>query len=571
MTPEPTPSVFRQHGQYAWFSRTAESSPNRRDPNLTIKAPQSMQRGRSYQDNFAAMRQHAISPDPMSPPKTAPLARRSVDFAVMPSPKFLNMSDLKMEMPGESDGYNRATHSPVTNAPSSAMTSFQSSPDTNYMSLFQSKEIDSTIFNAQRSFLVTSQGTGDLSDQCTSRHHSPDQRAQSVTDIDVEECIEETGITVEEIASFIQGPFPEDSKWKCLYEEEPGKLCGKRFARKENAKSHVQTHLGDRQFVCKACNTRFVRQHDLKRHFKIHTTEKPHKCPCGKDFHRHDALTRHRQRGMCVGAFQDSPKQPIKRGRPKKPRPNTEERMEKAAKTRQYVMERTRPGSTYASSISGSSEYSHGSPPNFDNVSVAGSSPSPSHKAFEQFSFVNQRGEPMTPPTSPGYSTDNVYSSPYSQHSYTPKAASRSPSQKITSIPEESYQSQGGLLDSINDNYQSSLPELDLSSSSPATSNFYDFNDFVGGANEIGTSALKEDKTNSLNPHFLNGDFPLFEGISHGTPSAASFDDFFDLRDLETSHSHKSDQRDPLNHSGVTQRSSTADFTHESDDVFGGL
>ena len=506
-----------------------------------------------------------MSSRPASPPKTAPLTRHSVDFALMPSPKFLNMSDLKMDMPTENGGYNPAIYSPMSND-LSEVTSFQSSPEANEITLFESAEIDNLVLDAKRSFLQASQSAMDLSSQSSPMPTSPHQRAKSMTEIDVEECIEDTGITVEEIASFIQGPFPEDSKWKCLFEEEPGKFCGKRFARKENAKSHVQTHLGDRQYVCKACDQRFVRQHDLKRHIKIHTTEKPHKCPCGKDFHRHDALTRHRQRGMCSGAFEGTPKKSVKRGRPKKTRPNTEERMEKAAKTRQYVMERTRPGSTYASSISGSSEYSHGSPPSFDNLSVTASSPSLSHKAFQEFSFVNQSFEPMTPPTSPGYSTGNAYSSPYSQHSYTPKAASQSPSPKIACIPEE-RESLNGLPAPNHNDYHGSPPELDLSSSSPATSNFLDFTS-SSGVNGSGDSA--DQKVGYLNPQLLNGDFPLFDATKEA-PGSANFDDFFNLSDLDTSYPVKQDHTHTSSDPMIDHGSFVAEFVNEADDIFGGL
>ncbi|KAF2088668.1 hypothetical protein K490DRAFT_14337, partial [Saccharata proteae CBS 121410] len=74
----------------------------------------------------------------------------------------------------------------------------------------------------------------------------------------------------------------------CMYPE-----CDKTFGRRENIRSHIQTHLGDRQFRCNHCSKCFVRQHDLKRHAKIHTGDKPYKCPCGAGFARQDALTRH--------------------------------------------------------------------------------------------------------------------------------------------------------------------------------------------------------------------------------------------------------------------------------------
>ncbi|KAF3919278.1 hypothetical protein ABW20_dc0107449 [Dactylellina cionopaga] len=122
-----------------------------------------------------------------------------------------------------------------------------------------------------------------------------------------------SGISNDEISAYISGPEPSDNKWVCLFPE-----CQKRFGRKENIKSHVQTHLGDRQFRCEVCKKCFVRQHDLKRHAKIHTGIKPYPCKCGNSFARHDALTRHRQRGMCIGAFEGIVKKVVKRGRPKK-------------------------------------------------------------------------------------------------------------------------------------------------------------------------------------------------------------------------------------------------------------
>ncbi|KAI1274514.1 hypothetical protein F5Y07DRAFT_372630 [Xylaria sp. FL0933] len=153
--------------------------------------------------------------------------------------------------------------------------------------------------------------------------------AASIASIDIESTKTTTGITLEDIHQYIEGPDPKDNKWICTFEE-----CNKRFGRKENIKSHVQTHLNDRQFQCPVCQKCFVRQHDLKRHAKIHTGIKPYPCLCGNSFARHDALTRHRQRGMCIGAFEGSAPKNAKRGRPRKPRPEGDERREKAARTR---------------------------------------------------------------------------------------------------------------------------------------------------------------------------------------------------------------------------------------------
>ncbi|KAI0965814.1 hypothetical protein F4678DRAFT_311841 [Xylaria arbuscula] len=153
--------------------------------------------------------------------------------------------------------------------------------------------------------------------------------AASIASIDIEATKTTTGITLEDIQQYIEGPDPKDNKWVCVFED-----CNKRFGRKENIKSHVQTHLNDRQFQCPSCHKCFVRQHDLKRHAKIHTGIKPYPCKCGNSFARHDALTRHRQRGMCIGAFEGSAPKNAKRGRPRKPRPENEERREKATRTR---------------------------------------------------------------------------------------------------------------------------------------------------------------------------------------------------------------------------------------------
>jgi regulatory protein SWI5 len=136
-------------------------------------------------------------------------------------------------------------------------------------------------------------------------------------------------VTLEEISGFISGPSPVDGKWLCLFPS-----CAKKFGRKENIKSHVQTHLNDRQYQCPTCNKCFVRQHDLKRHAKIHTGIKPYPCDCGNSFARHDALTRQRQRGMCIGAFDGIVRKVVKRGRPRKHRPELDERREKSERTR---------------------------------------------------------------------------------------------------------------------------------------------------------------------------------------------------------------------------------------------
>ena len=422
-----------------------------------------MQRGTSCQDNFVAMRQNALSPDLPSPPNTAPLKGRQrslVDLADFPQPNFMNMSNLKMDIPGSVGGYNTSNYSPMSNAVSSAISSFQSSPEMPHLTLIEdiTVGVDGPLVATKLSGLPNSQSASY-------------PRSQSMSENDQEDWID-TGVTCDEIASFI-GWDENENKWKCLYPH-----CDKKFGRKENIKSHVQTHLGDRQFQCKDCLKCFVRQHDLKRHANIHSGVKSYSCPCGKGFARHDALTRHRQRGMCIGAFEGTPKKVIKRGRPKKPRPDAEERLEKSAKTRQRVLEKRCLGE-YASSASGSSASSYPSPEQFfDDMDFTASSPSHGHGSLQQISG-DRPGDffSYTPPTSPSYSTGNCFSSQHSQHSRTPKAVSMSPSPKITGIPEEQHElanSHPGSRKSST-SFLGTPPELDLSSSSPAASKFFDF------------------------------------------------------------------------------------------------
>ncbi|PYH40435.1 putative C2H2 transcription factor (Swi5) [Aspergillus saccharolyticus JOP 1030-1] len=230
-------------------------------------------------------------------------------------------------------------------------------------------------------------------------------------DARVQASIKETGVTIDEIASFIHGPDPEDGKWVCLH---PG--CERRFGRKENIKSHVQTHLGDRQYKCDHCNKCFVRGHDLKRHAKIHTGDKPYECLCGNVFARHDALTRHRQRGMCIGGYKGIVRKTTKRGRPKKHRPEMDERQEKAARTRQRIAEK-------GSFDSSASDSLRSTPPSdvFEDMSLHGSSPS---EEMPVFSNPNYSLPPevftFTPPASPGPSTGNKPSPAQSHRSLSP-------------------------------------------------------------------------------------------------------------------------------------------------------
>jgi regulatory protein SWI5 len=72
---------------------------------------------------------------------------------------------------------------------------------------------------------------------------------------------------------------------------------------------------------------------------------------------------------MCVGGFADAVRRQAKRGRPKKNRPELEQRVDKATKTRRAL-------ASVASSVAASSPPSEaGSPPQYDNTMHAQSLP----------------------------------------------------------------------------------------------------------------------------------------------------------------------------------------------------
>ncbi|RKP28910.1 hypothetical protein METBISCDRAFT_19925 [Metschnikowia bicuspidata] len=81
----------------------------------------------------------------------------------------------------------------------------------------------------------------------------------------------------------------------CTYEN-----CGKKFTRRYNVRSHIQTHLSDRPFACTYCPKSFVRQHDFNRHLKSHMVLKFCRCRCGKEFTRVEGYRKHLANGVCL-------------------------------------------------------------------------------------------------------------------------------------------------------------------------------------------------------------------------------------------------------------------------------
>jgi regulatory protein SWI5 len=372
----------------------------------------------------------------------------------MPTANFMNMSNLNLELMKHDNQFRSSQCSPV-----SSSLSYNSSPEATQHAMFGDPFANQPTLEAPI-MSYPELGSHGLPIPDSPVQSSPHRRSESISSINIDESITDTGITIDDIAGFIQGPDPLDGKWICLYPD-----CKKRFGRKENIKSHVQTHLGDRQFQCPHCKKCFVRQHDLKRHAKIHSGVKPYPCQCGNSFARHDALTRHRQRGMCIGAFEGVVKKTVKRGRPRKNRPDNEERLKKSSRTRSKNK-----AMSSASSTTGCSESNGGSSPRSD-IDILDDKPFGDYE-YPQQSVIDAHSFQYSQPHSP---TPNDYVSPqaiqtahspsaFSTHSHLSHRGSISESTHLPSHPASpaksvhSYHSPPGLCES---------------SSSPAASNQY--------------------------------------------------------------------------------------------------
>ena len=413
----------------------------------TIK-PKNNQRARAVFDD---MRKEAEMKAVSSPSRTDPMPTpNTFDSAPMPTSNFMNMNNINLDFLKNERTYE-SQYSPTSTNVSTDL-SYCSSPDVAHMASFSDPFTNQPHLEASQSSYpppaVYHDGLpmGPIGSPAPSLH----RRSESVTSINLDESINDTGVTIDDIATFISGPDPVTNRWLCLYPE-----CKKLFGRKENIKSHVQTHLGDRQFQCPHCHKCFVRQHDLKRHAKIHSGVKPYPCQCGNSFARHDALTRHRQRGMCIGAFEGVVKKTVKRGRPRKHRPDNEERVSKSNRVRS---KNKAPSS--ASSTSGYSESASAHSPR-DELDVLNDKPF--EYDYSQNSAVTndfQYSQPQSPPPPECVSPQAIQArspSAYSTHSTNSEHLPSHPASPTKSI--HSYHSPPGLCDS---------------SSSPAAAHYYD-------------------------------------------------------------------------------------------------
>ncbi|KAG6202089.1 hypothetical protein E4U50_006444 [Claviceps purpurea] len=481
-TPTDTPHdrAVKQGARLARFSENYDESMEE-----TIRPTRSNHSGQKAQSMFAEMRQQAEQENavPSSPRTTT--ASDEFHNAQCQHLDFMSMHHMRKEFVDFEDRNEGLKFYESDASYSTSDCSKRASPVTHNEVQFEEATLRSRP--DLRPFLRPDSVT-------SSRKNSPHRRTESVAsivsaasiaDIVIEETRTDTGVTLEEISQYILSPETTEGKWTCIFEQ-----CGKKFGRKENIKSHVQTHLNDRQYQCPTCLKCFVRQHDLKRHAKIHTGVKPYPCQCGNSFARHDALTRHRQRGMCIGAFDGIVRKVVKRGRPRKNRPEIESRLEKSARTRKKNMS--------ISSVSSLSGYSDSSAPN---------SPEDDYNMVDEMMDLHMHGSGIH--LMPSMSTAPMPS--FVPRSVNQAAAVSSP---VASV--HSYVSPGAIMDGAPPHpatparsimsHRSTPPELSKSSS-PPPEQCYDMK--TNSSTVADGLAMLSSTTEMMEASDLNGTLPM--------------------------------------------------------------
>lgn len=88
------------------------------------------------------------------------------------------------------------------------------------------------------------------------------------------------------------------NEYECRWVGCPRAAEGRAFSQKQKLLRHIQTHTGDRPYVCPECKKRFSESNTLTQHMRTHTNERPYKCDfpgCNKSFNIIGSLTIHKR------------------------------------------------------------------------------------------------------------------------------------------------------------------------------------------------------------------------------------------------------------------------------------
>ncbi|PQE20629.1 c2h2 transcription factor swi5 protein [Rutstroemia sp. NJR-2017a BBW] len=168
---------------------------------------------------FDEMRQEAEMKAAPSPPGSGPMPSSSTfDSAPMPTSNFLNMSNMNLDFLKNDPQFPQPQYSPTSSNVSHDV-SYPSSPEQSQAKSFRDSFTNRPILEATESSysLPTYHNGLPISEPASSSPvQSAYRRSESVSSINLEESITDTGITIDDIATYIQAPDPGDTRWLCL-------------------------------------------------------------------------------------------------------------------------------------------------------------------------------------------------------------------------------------------------------------------------------------------------------------------------------------------------------------------
>ena len=181
----------------------------------TIK-PKSNQRTKNVFDDMRREAEMKAEPAPLG---SGPIPTASTfDSAPMPTSNFMNMSTINLDFMKNDPQFQAAQYSPTSSNVSQDL-SYPSSPEQSRRNVFRDPFTNRPILEApdMSPYPMSnySHGLPASAPACSSPAQSY-RRSESVSSINLEESITDTGITIDDIATYIQAPEPGDTKWLCL-------------------------------------------------------------------------------------------------------------------------------------------------------------------------------------------------------------------------------------------------------------------------------------------------------------------------------------------------------------------